>query len=285
MARKLGKALSLLLVLIIIAAYIGCGEKGLEEASFDAQEVADDALAAQVDVESCRMDMDMRLDAEGEAEGERMEMTMSIDASGVVDQANEEMEMEMSMNMRATGEEAVAVDMEMYLVGDYLYTKVHIAGEEPDWIKQRVPADYWETQATVDQQIELLRTAQVEPLGYQKVRGVDCYVLELTPDLDELWQTMTQLPSMEELLEGMPNLEDVITEMSVKEWIAKDTSFLTKAQIIMSMHMTPEDVGMPEEEGEITMSIEMDIVAYDYNEPVSIELPPEAEGAEEVPFL
>jgi len=50
----------------------------------------------------------------------------------------------------------------------------------------------------------------------------------------------------------------------------------------MVMELTPEAMGFPEEEGEMTMNITMTLLAYDYNKPISIELPPEAEEALDV---
>jgi len=41
-------------------------------------------------------------------------------------------------------------------------------------------------------------------------------------------------------------------------------------------------MGFPEEEGVLRMDIAMSLLAYNYNQPVSIVLPPEAEEAIEV---
>ena len=70
--------------------------------------------------------------------------------------------------------------------------------------------------------------------------------------------------------------------VSVTYYIAKDTHFLVSSSIDMYLELTPEDLGFPEEEGLMTMDITMDSLAFDYNQPVSIELPPEAEEAIEI---
>ncbi|GAH86292.1 unnamed protein product, partial [marine sediment metagenome] len=135
-------------------------------------------------------------------------------------------------------------------------------------------------------QLELLQGAQVEVIGSETVKGIDCYVFQLTPDMGQLWQTVMQqtrvageeiLPEVEEIF-----LEEVFRSFSVKQWVAKDTYFITKAEIDMVMELTPEAMGFPEEEGEMTMNITMTLLAYDYNKPISIELPPEAEEALDV---
>jgi hypothetical protein len=288
MANKFGKVLSVLLMLTIIAAGVSCGEN----TPFAAEQVVDNVLAAQTEAESFRFDMYMSVDMDGEFDGEVMEMSMSMDASGVVDQTNREMEMDMGMEMEATGEEAFAMQMLMYLVDNYVYTKMDIPGEESVWEKQGIPVDFWEIQDTIDQSLELLQFGEVKALGYEEVRGVNCYVLEITPDLDELWDTVMQQSWMGEAPVEIPDLEDVITnlediieEMSIKVWITEDTAFFTKAQMLITLLMTPETMGMMEGEGEVSMGMEMTIRAYDYNKPVSIQLPPGAENAEELPFL
>jgi len=83
---------------------------------------------------------------------------------------------------------------------------------------------------------------------------------------------------------GEEFLREAFKNFSVKQWGAKDTYFLTKVEMYMAIELTPEALGFPEEEGLMTMDIKMDLLAYNYNQPVSIELPPEAEEALEVPI-
>jgi hypothetical protein len=45
------------------------------------------------------------------------------------------------------------------------------------------------------------------------------------------------------------------------------------------MEMTAEDLGITDEEGSMTLTLVMDIVAYDYNQPIDIVLPTGAENA------
>jgi len=279
---KMGKTLLSLLVLVTVLACLGCGEKA---AAVNAAQLVDNALAAQVDVESYQLDMEMTIDMDGGFGCEEMEATMSIDASFLIDEANKEMEMSMTADMEATGEEAEAVEMKMYLIDNTVYMMMAVPDLESMWIKQEVPADFWETQATIDQQLELLQASRVKYLQDEKVEGVDCYVLEITPDLAQLWQTAMQQPWMEEVPMEIPDLEDMIKKVSVKQWIAKDTLFLTKVNIQITILVTSEAMGMPEEEGEMRMSIVMDMSVYDYNKPISIELPAEARNAIEIPSL
>ena len=279
---KIGKTLFSLLVLVTILGCLGCGDK---VAAVNTAQLVDNALAAQADVESYRLDMEMTIEMDGGFGCQEMEETMSIDASFVIDEANEEMEMSMTADMEATGEEAEAVEMKMYLINNTCYMMMAAPGLVPMWMKQEVPADFWETQATIDEQLELLQASRVKYLRDEKVEGVDCYVLEITPDLAQLWQIAMQQPWMEEVPMEIPNLEDMIKKVSVKQWIAKDTLFLTKVSIQITILVTSEAMGLPEEEGEMRMRIVMDMSVYDYNKPIYIELPAEARTAIEIPSL
>lgn len=128
--------------------------------------------------------------------------------------------------------------------------------------------------------------AEVKVLASETIEGIHCYVLQLMPDMEQLWQTVMQQAQVagEEILPEVDEtfLEEVFHSLSVKQWIAKDTYFLTKAEIDMAMELTPEAMGYPEEEGEMAMDISISLLAYNYNQSISIELPPEAEGATEV---
>jgi len=85
----------------------------------------------------------------------------------------------------------------------------------------------------------------------------------------------------------MPDFEDMIKNLSIKIWVAKDTFFPMKAETIMKMVITAEDMGemAGEEEGEMTMDMETTVTYRNYNQPVSIVLPGEAQDAIEMPFL
>jgi hypothetical protein len=157
------------------------------------------------------------------------------------------------------------------------------------WAKSEMPPGYWEEMNQVEPQIELLEAAQVEVIGSELVGGVDCYVLQLTPDMGQLWQLFVQQTEIAYGYEVFDVAEEFLQEIfqsfSMKQWIAKDTYLLTKAEIDMAVELTPEASGFPEEEGLMTMDITIVLLAYDYNQPVSIALPPEAEEAVEVPTL
>ena len=172
-------------------------------------------------------------------------------------------------------------------IGDMLYMMTDALGMGVTWMKSEMPPGSWEQMNQIGPQIEVLEAAKVKVKGSEVVGGVDCYVMEVTPDdIEQLWEIAKQQTGV---AGGLPDIdEELVKEMlrnfSFKQWIAKDTYFLTKVEMEMDMELTPEAMGIPFAEGEINMDMVMTMLMYDYNQPVSIELPPEAEEAVEMPL-
>ena len=278
------KILTVSLALVMVLSFAACAEEDGEEGGLpSAQEIVDGVIESLDDIRTYKFDMDMTMDMAGEAEGEAFEAAMVMDGSGTLDLENRQMRMDMTISMAIPGEPEMDMGMEMYLIGDMVYILMEIPEMEPMWIKSEMPEGYWEEMSQVEPQIELLEVAQVEVIGSEKVGGIDCYVLEVTPDLEQLWQIVMQ---QAEMAGEMPDItEELLQEMfrsfSVKQWVTKDTYFLAKVEMDMAVELTPEAMGFPGEEGVFTMDIAMNLLAYNYNQPVSIELPPEAEEAVE----
>ena len=281
------KILTMSLALVMVLSFAACAEEAGEEGGLpSAQEIVDGVIQSLDDIRTYQFDMDMTMDmaGEGEGEGETFEMTMVMDGSGALDFDNSEMRMDMTMSMAMPDEPEMDMGMAIYLIDGMMYMLMEIPEMEPMWIKSEMPEGYWEEMSQVQAQIELLEVAQVEVMGSERIGGIDCYVLQLTPDLEQLWQMVME---QAEMAGEMPDitgelLQEMSRSFSVKQWIAKDTYFLAKVEIDMAMELTPEAMGFPGEEGIMTMDIAMSILAYNYNQPVSIVLPPEAEEAVEM---
>ncbi|MBA7681381.1 hypothetical protein ES703_89719 [subsurface metagenome] len=279
------KILTTLLVLVVILSLASCvGEPS-------AQEIVDGVFEPPDNISTYQFDMDMTIDATGEAEDEAIEISIVMGINGALNLENRQMKANIAMDMAMTGEDEIGVKMALYLIDDMLYMMTEVPEMGPIWMKSEVSEGDWEEMSAgvkfTESQMELLESAEVTVLASEKIRGIDCYVLQLTPDMEQLWQTVMEqarvageeiLPEVEETF-----LEEVFRNYSVKQWIAKDTYLLTKAEIAITMELTPEAMGYPEEEGEMTMDINMSLLVYDYNQSISIILPPEAEEAVEVP--
>jgi outer membrane lipoprotein-sorting protein len=274
MSFKPVKYLSVLLLAVIIATVcLACKDS---EASPSAEQVLENTLAAQADVASFRLDATLTVDVQSsDTEG-----AISLDANCAVDLADREAEAAADLSLQMTGL-AITAEMQAYVVDNYTYIMTSMFGQT-EWTKQAITADTWQTIEDGQYQIQgLLESVAAELVKEENLNGVGCYVLELTPDLDQLQQALMEQPGIGEGLAEMPDLDSMVQEMTLKIWVDKETFFLMKANISMTLVMDPETMGMSEGEGTATIELSLELLAYDYNQPISIDLPSEAQSATE----
>jgi hypothetical protein len=211
-----------------------------------------------------------------------------MEMTGAFDNKEKKMSMVMDMNMAAPDEEPMKMAMEMYYVDGWMYAMIDIPLMSPQWMKSEVPyADVMGEMEGIDfsqSMLDMLTAAEAVVTGMETVEGMDCYVIELTPDMQKFWDMAMQQTQMtgDEMPElPVDVLEEMMRDVSVKYWIAKDTYYLVKTDMGGIIEISPEAMDMPGEEGSFTMDFDMSILMYDFDKSVSIVLPPEAEDAVE----
>ena len=260
---------SAMLVLLILVAAIACGSS---EQEITGQELIDGILASAENQATYRWEMNMGFTMSGTLEGEYGEMDYSMDNNGVVDMTAQEMQMDMTttMNVRANTQSEETVIAKVYVIDDMAYIGIVSQVTSTEWVKGDASEDFWE-QDSVSQIMELCYGAEAEILGTETVKGIDCYKAEISPGMDELLEFMRSRIEKE----GLPAelTENSISSYSIKGWFAKDTFFPVKVHEEL-------DLTLDIEGDEAIYHFILDGVFYDWNESVSIELPPEAEEAE-----
>jgi hypothetical protein len=117
--------------------------------------------------------------------------------------------------------------------------------------------------------------------------STDCYLLKIELDVKKLLEFLMNQTTMGVAIPGFDN-QDIINNrqeteignsidmmnMTMTEWIAKDTYSVMKAEATLDMTTTN-----PDTEEETTIAIDFNMRYYDYNVPVTIKLPAEAEDA------
>lgn len=288
------KLLTTSLVTVMIVSFTSCAKEP------SAQEIINNVIEAQDDIRAYEFELDMSLDATGEINGETIELTIGVAKNAALDLDNKNMKMVETVNCAIPGEDTIKNTVEGYCVDNMVYTMSTEMGQEPEWEKEELSEPDWQQMVQhtffFDHQIELLQTAEVKVLETEKLEGVDCYVLQLFPDVAQLWQTIMQqtllgavgLPMSEEL-EGA--LKETASNFTVKQWVAKDTHFLMKEDIdmaielpfealglfVISLGLFPEKLVFIEGEEQMTADITLSCLIYNYNKSISIELPPETE--------
>ena len=285
MSTVMKKILMVLVALTLPFALIGCaGKEELTQKEID--QIVDKAAIATAEANTYKFDMYMPMTIEVIGGPQPGEMTMAVDATGAIDNVNKEMQMIMDMmTIDVPGHTEQEMAMEIYIVGEWMYVKMDIPVVGEQWVKVRLTEEIWEEQNQVEQQIEFLKTVtQVSFLHSKNVGSTECYVMEIVPSMEALGKLLSQTPGTEDIDWGELDLAALFKEMSIKEWIAKDSYLLMKSQVYMLIEMSPEDVGASEEDFEkMTMDMNIEMRLYGYNEAVSIELPEEAATAQEIP--
>ena len=264
------KIFSAILVLSMLVAATACGS-GEREITGD--ELIDGILASIENQESSRLEMGMDFTMSGTFDGEYSEIDYSMDANGVIDMVAQEMQLDMTMSteVRARTQSEETITTKEYILDDMAYVGFVREGLPVEWVRGDVSEDWWESQDYVSSQIALVRGGEAVILGTETVKGIDCYIAEISPDMDELLEYISSQVEQEGL--SVEITEDSISNYSQKGWYAKDTFFPMKSRQEFDMKVDIEG-------NEATYHFIIDTLYYDWNKSVSIELPPEAEEAE-----
>ena len=278
------KILPIFLVLILSLVFAGCAGGGPAEEELTQEEIEGivaQTASATAAADTSKFALQMSIVAEAQGGSEAGKATISADSTGIIDNVDEEMQMLMNMNVEIPDEDGQEMSMELYFVGGWMYLKIGVPGVDDEWMKEQLDASLLSSMDQVAQQIALLEAAaNVRLLGNESVRGVDCYVIEVEPNADALASYLSQQGSPAGTGMDLSEFADLFEDMSVKYWIGEGDYLLRKSTIDMHLDASAADVGASEEDFErMVMDINTEFEAYDYNEPVSIEVPEEALGA------
>jgi len=269
---------SVLVIALMASLLVGCADKELTQE--DLEQLVNDVLVANAKVQTVKFDMNTTTKMEMIGGPQPEGATMVGEGTGAIDSANREMQLIMDMDIDVPGKEKQSMPMESYLVDDWMHIKVSVEEKGAQWMKMPLPDEMWDSQSTISQQIELLQTAkEVNFLGSEDVNGMDCYVVEMVPSAEALNKMLSQMqmPDIEEADFSHLSFADMIKEMSFKQWIAEDGYLIMKSETHVLMEISAEDVGATVDEFQkITADQTSVMLFYDYNEPVSIELPADA---------
>lgn len=242
----------------------------------DAIEIVGYAQESMQEVKTYQADMTMIMNMSFEGDGEVEEMNVQIDFELAVDNEAEEMEAIMTTVMEVPDEETEQGTIEKYILGDTVYTRMEAPGELVGWQREGLTPGTWESLQLTQQQLDILESAEVNLMGTEKVDGTDCYILEVTPTQETALEAMLSQLQFSQQTDVDPSEISEISEIaeimniSAKQWVARDTYLLKKAEMTANFSLFG-----------VSMEIAFNLTVGNYNEPVSIVLPPEALEAED----
>lgn len=321
MSAMVKKVLFLSLALVLCFTFAGCAEEKPtqeEEKPTQAEEkptqeeinqIMADSISATFTAETCRFDMDIAVETYRETEVaerpfvqehlEKHTKHVVTSGAGAINNTNRELQMTTNGATKLCMAIMLAIcsvrefETEFYIVDRWAYTKTKSwLGTDGNWTKMEFPTEIremiWDTETNIEQARKLMEGSQVSFLRYGGVNEVDCYVFDIELSMAELVGCLSQLPadylSQLMVMAGMgaldqfePQMIEAILEKgwtSMKAWVAKDTNLMMKANV----HMRAVDF-----EEKCFADMDIEVVIYDYNEP--IELPPQALAAPNMPGM
>ncbi len=173
-----------------------------------------------------------------------------------------------------------------YFMDGWFYGKASSPNDSGQWMKKELTQDAWMISNQIGRDADALKSAhKITKAGVEKVDGVDCYVIQFTPEMDTLTKSY-----LADNLNGLVDINGVdwskiLKSYSIREWISKDKYLPVKNQTNISLKMERQDVGNTLlNMDSMTVTFTCSTTYSDYNEPVNIQLPVDALNAEETSF-
>jgi hypothetical protein len=144
------------------------------------------------------------------------------------------------------------------------------------WFKTKLleNSSLFSNEAQISPLIELLKTAtKISLVGLENVDGDDCYILQVTPSRESIadWVISQQQPEgldLSVLSVNPPKYAKGYQESWIRVWIAKDSHLVKQTEFNVLFVIKQANIDF---QGQMNFS--------DFNEPVSIEVPPEGLNA------
>ena len=253
-----------------------------------AGEVIDNMINAMGEVETYRQDTDVTMQlyfmAEDMPSYFPLDIDVELNAVTAHDLVNNNMETVMDVVIAGADDDSIKMEIVTYLIDTTMYVMVDFPIVSPMWTKTEIPGEYTQQMDNSQVLTELLQMVDMEITSTERKEGVNCYVLEITPDISQIFASF-MLPA-EEYYTGYYEsdfeiIEEIFQDFSMKLWIAHDTYRVVYADINIQVEFSPEAMGVYNEEGLFSLDIAVKMYYHHYNSSVDIDLPPEAEDADE----
>jgi hypothetical protein len=284
----------MLAAILMVLAFPGCGEKAADDGAGELTEqelqgVLADSLLAIENADSYAFSMDMDMDGEVKGGPDAGKMEISMRAEGVFDMVDDEMQMDFDMSLEGDMEGmegSQEIFTSIYMLNDWIYMKMKITGLGEEWLKMPITEDVKEEYSLdmVNQQLAPLESiAEIVFIKYESVGGTQCYVLKITPDIEGMKEWLEGQQMTSGTGEWDELVADMFKELDYRLWVTKDTKQIRKLKLTMKLEMTAEQLGVSGTDFDtMTIDADLEMEIKDYNKPVSIDLPDEAEDAIEM---
>ena len=218
--------------------------------------------------------------------------SLHTSASGAKNLAEEQAQMtlDLSMIMQGMGQEGEeqSVIYDIYAKDNWIYVSMATLNMGSYWVRVKRSGEIEEFFSfnAAEQQMKMLSsTTNIEYLRTEKLNGVDCYVLSISPNKNELATWLDEQDTGYQNLDWQRVVDDASTfqDFNLYCYLAKDSYLVMKMSMVMILELTPDQAGVESSSFDrIQISLNRDIVLYDHNIPYTLTLPADAFAAKEV---
>lgn len=273
------------LVVILVFVLLSC--TACKEELPPVGEVVDNMVKALNEVESFRQDTDMMIQlyfmAEDMPSFFPLDINVELNTVTTHDLVNNEMETVMDLVITGADDDSLKMDMAFYLIDGDMYVMVDYPVISPVWTKSEIPDMLTQQKDNFQILTKFLQSSDMEITGTERKEGVNCYVLEATPDISQVLESLMGLIGGYDVGYSESDrevIDKVFQDFSIKLWVAYDTYHIVYADVNFKTEFSPQTVGVYDEEGLFSLDIDVKTHFHHYNRSVEIELPPEAEEAD-----
>ena len=271
--RIRGRSLALVLALLAVLVMIGCGDDLKDRMRAD--EIVQSALAAQGGLSSSHMEGVFVAAAQGTFNGAPLNVNLNSGKASIdADWAHRRIRAHGELGVGYNGM-LVPIQADLYLVENCTCARIGIAGSTENWTRGSLSLDIWPYVTDPRLMNGLLHYITSDLAGEEVVGGAACDVLRITPDLTAIQRAVSEkYPPLGEI----PDLAALFEELSVRVWVARDTSLITRVEVTGRAHATAEALGQAPSSDVLDIDFTLTGDASGFNEPVSIELPSEMQS-------
>jgi len=212
-----------------------------------------------------------------------------VGAKNLVDEQTK-MNLNISMIMEGMGQtsEDQTVIYDMYAPSDWLYISMATLNMGSYWIRVKRSGEleeFFSFNAAEQQMKTLNSTTNIEYLRTEKLNDVDCYVLSITPNNNELasWLEKQDTGFQGIDWQKVTNDTSALKDLNFTCYLAKDSYLIMSMSMNMVIELTPEQANATSADFDTTqISFNINLALSNQNESFTITLPMDAYTAKEV---
>jgi hypothetical protein len=219
--------------------------------------------------------------------------TTSTLSNGDLDRSLRQMRMDNKVAIKAPVGQPVwpLSENQVYIINDpaaghQIYMQGLFPSKPQLWNKTAISDEVWQMQDQAQDLLRILKLTPVQVLPAETVvsgnNNLPCNVLQVSPSLAEFWTLIANQPGIE-IPTNAPagvSYSQFVKTADMKLWLAQTTNLPVKAELVMNFVIGPALA--PSLTNTISMDIHIVMLFSEYDKALAIQLPPEAQSAEEL---